>query len=127
MPLVLFLPRPPSTTLFPYTTLFRSPVAERHGAERHHVVDVLAARRIPHTTARRARHTRRQCPVRVGAEERVGSLATGRREAGNAPVAHRISPPRWPSPVPASPRADRVACDESRHAAFASHPRPDAS
>src|SRR5690349_23414839 len=35
--------RPPRSTLFPYTTLFRSPVGELAGAEAAHAVDLVLA------------------------------------------------------------------------------------
>src|SRR6266511_440663 len=108
----------------------RVAVAQRHGAERHDVVHVLAALRVPHTAARRALHARRQSRVlarRLGAEQRVGSLATGRRESRNAPVAHRISPPRSPWHGAASPRARRAARGGSARAPSASRSPPGGS
>src|SRR5256885_7854153 len=36
--------RPPRSTLFPYTTLFRSHLGERYGTEARFVSDLLAAR-----------------------------------------------------------------------------------
>src|SRR2546426_10746180 len=63
-------------------------VSQRHRAQRHDEVDVLPAVFIPDAAAGRP------CHARGRAEERVGTLATGRREARNAPVVHRIWSPR---------------------------------
>ena len=63
-------------------------VSQRHGAKCHDVVDVLAAVLVPHAAARRPHHAGRR------PEQRLGPLATGRREARNAPVVHRIWSPR---------------------------------
>ena len=91
----------------------RMAVPERHRAQRHDVVHVLATPGVPHAAAGRPHHPLGDARVlaQLGATEQgVRPLTTGRRESRNAPVAHRISPPRWPSRAAASPRAGRAGC-----------------
>src|SRR5207249_628793 len=106
-PVSRIIRRVPSTSLNGISAYRARVVTQRDRAERHDVVDVLATFGVPHAVPLGARHASRQPPLEAlpdrGTEQRVGSLATGRREPGNAPVAHRISPPRWPSPARASP------------------------
>src|SRR5207249_12295201 len=70
------LPRPPSPTLFPYTTLFRSPTHP-----------------VPHP---RRRPGSRACATRSARSDR-GSAALGRHSALRRPPAPPARPPR-PSP-----------------------------
>src|SRR2546430_11479580 len=49
--------RPPRSTLFPYTTLFRSPVGAWHGASDHWRVTFMAAASISTTAALSSRFT----------------------------------------------------------------------
>src|SRR5688572_32562743 len=68
------LPRPPRSTLFPYTTLFRSALAGRHAHELHDDEEA-----DPSSEGARARH-RRGC-VRVLHEEgTAAALARARSE-----------------------------------------------
>ena len=69
-------------------------VPERHGPERHDVVDILAAPGVPDAAPGRTQHPLREARVlaRLATrrpEQGVGTLTPGRRESRNAPVAHR--------------------------------------
>src|SRR5688572_31063097 len=68
------LPRPPRSTLFPYTTLFRSPAKARHGRAVHHP----RLRRGGRDRAPRGGAAHRRAG-RVGAEGR-GAEAAARSE-----------------------------------------------
>src|SRR5256885_9755586 len=62
--------RPPRSTLFPYTTLFRSLVAE---SRRNEVFDFLLPLREPHTAARHGAH-RHHDVFRGRSEEHTSEL-----------------------------------------------------
>jgi hypothetical protein len=68
-------------------------IAQRHGAEAHDVVQVLAAFAVPHPAAGRTRHPERQRLAR-GAEQGGGALAAGRGDAGDAVHQRSSSTPK---------------------------------
>src|SRR5436305_15194159 len=69
--------RPPRSTLFPYTTLFRSPEPRRNGhtRTRRHVQLPGHGSDLPHALPRRVRRARHDHPVR-GAAARSGRVTS---------------------------------------------------
>src|SRR2546422_5086095 len=72
--------RPPRSTLFPYTTLFRSPAQHAHGEG-----DLLE--RVPFVAVKPSLH-RRDATAGEGADEQLSGVALhrGQRKAGDFPV-----------------------------------------
>src|SRR5258705_9916546 len=81
--------RPPRSTLFPYTTLFRSVSDDRHSRRLHHVLGVLAR----YSLALRARRDRACTVLRAG----VGGVFD-RRPVRRARAGSPSDVNRWPSP-----------------------------
>src|SRR5205085_11249814 len=78
LPIIFILPPPPSSTLFPYTTLFRSPEVRPASRRPHGRRTDALARRVGHRDrpARRARLVRRALPLRASAESRRDRKST---------------------------------------------------
>src|SRR5206468_10764803 len=72
----ILLPRPPSSTLFPYTTLFRS---DEH-AHQHDPLEAVAQEHVGPAEQRRA-HERHVEVLAVGASEHGEDLEAEHREA----------------------------------------------
>src|SRR3989449_6418472 len=103
--------RPPRSTLFPYTTLFRSRGAERGGVERGR----RQAAEVAHATAQE----RRLRPV--------GSVSPGPAEAeagGGRPPPPRPPPAGGPPHAPPRPRATRAGAAGRRRAPRRPAPPP---
>src|SRR2546422_9010925 len=82
--------RPPRSTLFPYTTLFRSPLAiadalddERHGLRARVLREVLETLRDgdPHLVAGRDHRAHADLPVERAVHDDAGERAALRRDA----------------------------------------------
>src|SRR2546427_11203567 len=91
--------RPPRSTLFPYTTLFRSALEPALEAEPLHVVDVAArsAQAVVHATPG-GLHAAADAALGDGLPGHARELVDGRRIEGAVGVGH----PRhlaWPGPV----------------------------
>src|SRR5438034_11395499 len=106
---LLLIPRPPISTLFPYTTLFRSrgPVVQPH----------------PDPAARAGAGLRREADpgdrILVGAgDQRVQAQPQGRHERRPA---HRAPPPPRPTPYPDPPPPGRS--EAPQRLALAGRPR----
>src|SRR2546425_3536883 len=97
----LMIRRPPRSTLFPYTTLFRS-------GRRQAALDVLAHE--PHVRRRRHR--------------RVGAQAVAPRARGGDGAGHLRAGPPGPAPERSAARGPRLA---DRIAVLLSEPRPGAA
>src|SRR3989475_9190134 len=110
--------RPPRSTLFPYTTLFRSALEPALEAEPLHVVDVAArfAQAVVHATPG-GLHAAADAALRDGLPGHARELVDGRRIEGAVGVGH----PRhlaWPGPVVGrrhvDARAHEVLLDQLR-------------
>src|SRR2546430_8843943 len=106
--------RPPRSTLFPYTTLFRSPDLGRRPGARHprrrpraRVGPLLAPRAGPGLGRRRHRHRTRR-GARAGGAARRARLGGGRAER-HAPRGRTRRPVRHRAPARALPPSRRTA------------------
>src|SRR5947209_16283400 len=89
--------RPPRSTLFPYTTLFRSPPARRRGAARFR----SCRRQTPH--ARSEEHTselqsRQYLVCRLLLEKKKNQNYRDTHDSSSTNTGYRMTKATWPSP-----------------------------
>src|SRR5256886_17115230 len=99
--------RPPRSTLFPYTTLFRSHVDLRHGGlgagELHFAADGPAALRRGGRLTRPRREAQGQHHTRRCHSSKLPHPASSMRDL-HAYTPERVAPRRWARRTPTSPR-----------------------
>src|SRR5438094_4423146 len=66
--------RPPRSTLFPYTTLFRSPAGDRSGADRHRLLSRVTTLPVSDSGRARLRHGQGGYAAQERSEEHTSEL-----------------------------------------------------